>query len=150
MNLLRIAARLALTQPLSERPDYGDDSVDKTGKVVKSPGKDEWCVESEKNPDWNGGCYPSKGKAEDRLHQVEYFKHKASAQDVWGEHIRDVVAATSAVEKLATLGLVDAFNADPQVQSLLAKMRDEYVAPMGPLWRQMTSLAASFASRKEE
>lgn len=38
--------------------------------------KGEYCVESPNNPDWNGGCYPSKEKAEDRLKQVEYFKHK--------------------------------------------------------------------------
>ena len=44
-------------------------------KIVKSPGKDEWCVKSEKNPDWSGGCYPSKEKARSRLNQVEMFKH---------------------------------------------------------------------------
>lgn len=35
----------------------------------------EYCVHSEHNPDWNGGCYKTKGKAEKRLKQVEYFKH---------------------------------------------------------------------------
>lgn len=34
-----------------------------------------YCVKSEKNSDWNGGCYPSKGEAEKRLTNVEMFKH---------------------------------------------------------------------------
>lgn len=37
--------------------------------------KGEYCVKSPNNPDWNGGCYPSKEKAEERLKAVEYFKH---------------------------------------------------------------------------
>jgi len=41
--------------------------------------KGEYCVKSPNNPDWNGGCYPSKEKAEERLQQVEYFKHNKSA-----------------------------------------------------------------------
>jgi len=36
---------------------------------------DKWCVRSEKNKDWSGGCYDTKGEAEDRLKQVEMFKH---------------------------------------------------------------------------
>lgn len=40
--------------------------------------KGEYCVRSPNNPDWNGGCYPSKDKAEERLRQVEYFKHKSA------------------------------------------------------------------------
>jgi len=36
----------------------------------------EFCVKSPSNPDWNGGCYPTKGEAEKRLNQVEYFKDK--------------------------------------------------------------------------
>jgi len=38
--------------------------------------KGEYCVRSPNNPDWNGGCYPSKEKAEERLREIEYFKHK--------------------------------------------------------------------------
>jgi hypothetical protein len=41
--------------------------------------KGEYCVRSPNNPDWNGGCYPSKDKAEDRLKQVEYFKRQADS-----------------------------------------------------------------------
>jgi hypothetical protein len=37
----------------------------------------EYCVRSPNNPDWNGGCYPSKGQAEKRLHEVEYFKRQS-------------------------------------------------------------------------
>jgi hypothetical protein len=36
----------------------------------------EFCVRSPNNPKWNGGCYPSKEKAEERLKQVEFFKRK--------------------------------------------------------------------------
>jgi len=38
--------------------------------------KGQYCVRSPKNPDWNGGCYPTKEEAEKRLKQVEFFKHK--------------------------------------------------------------------------
>lgn len=38
--------------------------------------KGEYCVRSPDNQDWNGGCYPSKEKAEDRLKQVEFFKRQ--------------------------------------------------------------------------
>jgi hypothetical protein len=41
-------------------------------KKVKGKGH---CVKSEKNPDWSGGCYPSKAKAKKRLQEVEMFKH---------------------------------------------------------------------------
>lgn len=37
--------------------------------------KGKWCVKSESNPDWSGGCYDTKGEAEDRLGQVEAAKH---------------------------------------------------------------------------
>ena len=37
-----------------------------------------YCVRSPNNPDWNGGCYPSKQKARDRLKQVEFFKRQGS------------------------------------------------------------------------
>jgi hypothetical protein len=39
--------------------------------------KGEYCVRSPNNPDWNGGCYPSEAKAEERLHEVEFFKRQA-------------------------------------------------------------------------
>ncbi len=78
-NLLLIAARVSasLSQPLSERRDYGDGEEgpqEQTGVVKKVPGKG-YCVKSEKHPDWSGGCYPSKAKAKKRLNQVEMFKH---------------------------------------------------------------------------
>ena len=84
MNLLRIAARIA-AQPLSDRPDYGDGGAavprgevvsqqEETGIVKKTPGKG-YCVKSENNSDWSGGCYPTKGEANKRLEQVEAAKH---------------------------------------------------------------------------
>jgi len=89
---LVIAARIAssMSQPLSERPDYGtrqmvsqeecQDTVsqEKESIIRKTPGKG-YCVKSEDNPDWSGGCFPSKSEAKDRLKQVEYFKHKSSS-----------------------------------------------------------------------
>lgn len=39
--------------------------------------KGEYCVRSPNNPDWNGGCYPSKDEAEERLKEVEFFKRQA-------------------------------------------------------------------------
>jgi hypothetical protein len=45
--------------------------------VRKEKGKG-YCVKSPNNPDWNGGCYPSKAEAEKRLQQVEYFKRQGS------------------------------------------------------------------------
>lgn len=45
----------------------------KEAVIRKEKGKG-YCVKSPNNPDWNGGCYPSKGEAEERLEQVEYFK----------------------------------------------------------------------------
>lgn len=47
--------------------------------IRKEKGKG-YCVKSPSNPDWNGGCYPSKGEAEKRLEQVEYFKNKSGRQ----------------------------------------------------------------------
>jgi 8-oxo-dGTP pyrophosphatase MutT (NUDIX family) len=46
--------------------------------VIRKEG-DEWCVRSPDNPDWSGGCFGSKGEAEKRLNQVEFFKKKGSA-----------------------------------------------------------------------
>ena len=42
--------------------------------------KGKWCVRSENNPDWSGGCYPTRSEAEERLRQVEKFKHMKGNQ----------------------------------------------------------------------
>jgi len=64
MDLFAISARVA--------------AGEQTGVVEKTPGKG-YCVKSEKNPDWSGGCYPTKGEAKERLKEVERAKHaKAS------------------------------------------------------------------------
>ncbi len=36
----------------------------------------KYCVRSEDNSDWSGGCYDLKAEAEKRLKQVEFFKHQ--------------------------------------------------------------------------
>ncbi len=77
MDFLKITARVAF-QSHDE-----DDLHDRTGVIKKTPGKDEWCVESEKkDSDWSGGCFDSKSKAKDRLHQVEFFKHKNASSNI--------------------------------------------------------------------
>jgi hypothetical protein len=50
----------------------------KVAYVKKEDGK--YCVKSEDNPKWSGGCYESKEKAKERLQQVEYFKQNASKE----------------------------------------------------------------------
>jgi hypothetical protein len=39
----------------------------------------EFCVRSETNPTWSGGCYPTRGQAARRLEQVEHFKKAKGA-----------------------------------------------------------------------
>ena len=48
----------------------------KTAVIREENGK--YCVRSPNNPDWNGGCYNTKGEAEERLKEVEFFKRQAS------------------------------------------------------------------------
>jgi len=48
--------------------------INRLSKIVKKGNK--WCVKSENNPDWNGGCFDTKEEAQKRLREVEYFKHK--------------------------------------------------------------------------
>jgi len=44
----------------------------------------KYCVRSPNNPNWNGGCYDTKGEAEDRLKEVEFFKRQAGEiKTVW-------------------------------------------------------------------
>lgn len=50
------------------------DSIGRTS-VIRKNKKGEYCVKSESNPDWSGGCYSTKEEAEERLKQVEMFKH---------------------------------------------------------------------------
>lgn len=71
-NIANIAFRVAgLDETASEEETSSQEQV---GKIVKEG--DKWCVKSEHNSDWSGGCYDTKKKAEKRLRQVEYFKHK--------------------------------------------------------------------------
>ena len=88
-----LASRVAskyLTSTLSRRVaekyleslQESESSTDRSAYIKKVPGKG-YCVKSKKNPDWSGGCYPTKEKAEKRLTQVEMFKHmkKRSSYD---------------------------------------------------------------------
>lgn len=87
----RIASSRIVARDIDEQPDIKDEDEDDDelsanipdveasdsevdGVIRKENGK--YCVRSPSNPDWNGGCYDSKGAAEKRLKQVEFFKHK--------------------------------------------------------------------------
>jgi hypothetical protein len=82
MSLLSIAARVAEQSPglpadappqvVSQQQQEGQQ--EQVGYVKHEKGKG-YCVKSEKNSDWSGGCYPSEGEAKKRLNQVEMFKH---------------------------------------------------------------------------
>lgn len=69
--------------PLAIRVAYEfDAAMLQTAVIRKEKGK--YCVRSPNNPDWNGGCFDSKGEAEKRLTQVEYFKRQAGElKTVW-------------------------------------------------------------------
>jgi hypothetical protein len=41
----------------------------------------EYCVRSPDSPTWSGGCFKTKGEAEKRLSEVEYFKGKKTGFD---------------------------------------------------------------------
>lgn len=62
---------------ITPRPPQARHSSEVRVAIIRKE-KGEYCVRSPNNPDWSGGCYPSKGEAEDRLRQVEYFKHKSA------------------------------------------------------------------------
>jgi len=50
-----------------------EDALEKTSAVVRKQGN-RWCVFSKTGK--NLGCYPTKQEAQERLRQVEFFKHK--------------------------------------------------------------------------
>jgi hypothetical protein len=89
MSLLSLAARVASRSVCAQQQSEGlpadappavvsqqeqQGQQEQVGYIKHEKGKG-YCVKSEKNPDWSGGCYPSHGKAEERLKQVEKFKH---------------------------------------------------------------------------
>lgn len=69
--------------PLAQRVAFEfEAAMLQTAVIRKEKGK--YCVRSPNNPDWNGGCYDSKGEAEKRLSEVEYFKRQAGEiKTVW-------------------------------------------------------------------
>jgi hypothetical protein len=87
MSLLSIAARIAEQHPgmpadappqvvsqQQQGQQQQEGQQEQVGYVKHEKGKG-YCVKSEKNSDWSGGCYPSEGEAKKRLNQVEMFKH---------------------------------------------------------------------------
>ena len=69
---VRIASAFCLAEMAYRVAGIGA-SGDRTAYIKEEKGK--WCVKSESNPDWSGGCYDTKGEAEERLGQVEAAKH---------------------------------------------------------------------------
>lgn len=146
MDLLALSARVALTQPLSDQPDYGSGDAavphgettsqqEDTSKIVKTPGKG-YCVKSEKkNSDWSGGCYPSKGEAEKRLKQVEYFKHQGASLDAVMANCATILSSDAPeTEILISFGqLLAAYNdEDTDVQT----SQEEQQAKAPPGWKK--------------
>jgi hypothetical protein len=91
MSLLSVAARVVSLRTaqddmppdappavVSQQEQQGQQECygqqEQVGYVKHEKGKG-YCVKSEKNPGWSGGCYGDKGEAEKRLNQVEMFKH---------------------------------------------------------------------------
>jgi len=87
------------------------ESAQKFAKIVKEKGK--YCVKSEHNPDWNGGCYDTEEEAKHRLQQVEMFKHMKGGSAKTAMDIRSL--AEWAIAQAAT----DASVADTISASLL-------------------------------
>jgi hypothetical protein len=154
-NLLAIAARVAAGESnpdwmsalsVGEEAEKGVAVQEDQGVVKKTPGKG-YCVKSEKNPDWSGGCYPSKGKAKERLDQVEFFKHKGSVASAFSPevdgmaqaHMDALVAATAAVEELDSRGLLEEFEKTPEAAAIMVSM-SEHIVPMTSLLRALTEL----------
>lgn len=79
--------------------------------------KGQFCVRSPNNPDWNGGCFDTKGEAEKRLKQVEFFKHKKAK--------RPVRINRRLIEAFVTRTLV------PQIERWLKRQRQD--KPIGAL-----------------
>jgi len=95
-SLAEVAYRVA---GLDESSGEDVSSEGRTSYIKKEKGK--YCVKSHKNKDWSGGCYDTKGEAEDRLKQVEMFKHMGADQSGQGDWIP---AAGGAEEPFVTRG----------------------------------------------
>lgn len=70
-------------------------SFEETSVIRKEKG--EFCVRSPNNPDWNGVCYDTEGKAKKRLQEVEYFKRHA--KEIIAERIGDPKAFLAEYER---------------------------------------------------
>lgn len=105
MGRFSLAVRV-VTLEVPEDPEDVDTSV-----IRKTPGKG-YCVKSEKNPGWSGGCYPTRGEAEKRLNQIEYFKREGSVDAVVASCcaiLSSDVPDASLLESFC--GLLSAYNA---------------------------------------
>jgi hypothetical protein len=85
--------------------------------------KGEYCVRSPNNPDWNGGCFPSKGKAEARLRQVEYFKHKGSSCNQSKESGMLTKSMSDIADKVAKRFIAESSN-KARVEAALPELAD--------------------------
>ena len=88
MELKSVAARIASGTPTPKDgpKKFGSSPFDFVSVALKIAGMENvsyvkktkgkgYCVKSEHNPDWSGGCYPTEAEANKRLEQVEAAKH---------------------------------------------------------------------------
>src|SRR5512135_2244164 len=115
----RVASRIAQQQGENLPPTAPPEVVSQEQQGQQQQGQQEqvgyikhekgkgYCVKSEHNKDWSGGCYPSHGEAEKRLKQVEKFKHmKGSVTPQAVAHDIRLVAALLANSRQPSLGIV--------------------------------------------
>lgn len=137
MGLLSIAARVAqnpgmpadappvvVSQQEQQGQQQQEGQQEQVGYVKHEKGKG-YCVKSEKNSDWNGGCYPSEGEAKKRLNQVEMFKHMKKGTTTPDDISHDIrlVSARLANSKSPDIDLVLS-----DLQSILSAIGQECVS----------------------
>ena len=84
-NIPRTIAGDIVVAPKEKKEAIKKLASDYASYIKEEDGK--YCVKSKSNQDWSGGCYESKGAAEERLKQVEMFKHMAMNACVLDEHV---------------------------------------------------------------
>ena len=159
MDVLRIAARVStwFSQPLSERPDYGTRHMIQedtntvgqecqTGQEIQSVVRktpNGYCVKSEKNPDWSGGCYPTKGEAEKRSENVEYPDVSSTFSDRISSAIRilDNIRIAGSHDYLVDLNLrqlqkTNKWDKSEDKRSFYERLQE--LAKSGPLFSSRT------------
>lgn len=124
MDLFAISARVA--------------AEGQTGVVEKTPNKEEWCVKSEHNPDWSGGCYPSKTKADERLGEVEAAKHAKASVDLVMLNCATILSSDYPSHAVmdSFRKLLAAFNSEDELVDAEHVSQEEQQAKAPPGWKK--------------